>query len=132
MVNKMINTMSKPREKQKGMTGIGIALILTMVAFFAFIGLSLFPIFMESFKVNSALDSLKSEPGMATKPSGAIVTILMKRLDIDDVESVTRQEVSVERSAKATTVYVDYEVVKHLFSNISLLVIFEKDVEIPK
>jgi len=114
------------------MTAIAIALILMMVGFFAYIGLKLFPIYMESFKVNSALDSLKNEPGVATKPGGTIVTLLMKRLDIDDVESVTRQEVSVERSTSGVNVYVDYEVEKYLFSNISLLVVFEKSVEIPK
>jgi hypothetical protein len=128
----MVNTMSKTGQKQKGMTGISIAVLLVLFGFIALIGLKLFPVYMESFKVNSALDSLEKEAGVAKKPSGAVVTLLMKRLDIDDVESVTRQEISIERSTTGMTVYVDYEVEKHLFSNISLLVVFEKSAEIPK
>lgn len=128
----MVNTMSKTGKKQKGMTGIAIAIILMMVGFFAFIGLKLFPIYMESFKVNTALDSLKKESGLAKKPSGAIVTLLMKRLAIDDVENVTRSEISIERSRTGIIIYVDYEVEKYLFSNLSLLANFEKSAEIPK
>ena len=128
----MVNTMIRTGQKQKGMTGISIAVLVAMFGFIALIGLKVFPVYMESFKVNSALDSLKKEPGVAKKPSGTIVTLLMKRLDIDDVESVTRQEISIEKSASGVNVYVDYEVEKHLFSNVSLLIVFEKSAEIPK
>jgi len=120
------------RNRQAGMTAVGIMIILIMVAFFAFFALKLFPIYMESFKVNSALDSIQSETGLGKKPSGEIVTSLMKKLEVDDVESVTRKEVSLERTASGVTVYVDYEVVTALFGNISLLVIFEKQAELDR
>lgn len=133
LVSRVYSTGSRnSRHSQKGMTGIGIALVLAMVGFFAVIGLKLFPVYMESFKVNSAMDSLKTESGMGSKSSGEIVKSLLRRLGVDDVESVTRDEISIEKSKTAIIVYVEYEVEKHLFGNISLLVIFDKVVEIPK
>ncbi len=120
------------RKKQAGMTGAAVMLILLMVGFFVFIGLKLFPVYMESFKVNSALDSLKSQPDLGKKPVAEIVRSLMKKLEVDDVESVTKKEISIEKSQTGVTVYVDYDVVQPLFSNISLLVVFEKQVEIPR
>ncbi len=118
------------RKKQAGMTGVAVMLILLVIGFFVFIGLKIFPVYMESFKVNSALDSLKSQADLGKKPTGEIVKSLLKKLQIDDVESVTKKEISIEKSKTGVTVYVDYEVVQPLFSNISLLVVFEKQVEI--
>ncbi|NOX43206.1 MAG: DUF4845 domain-containing protein [Gammaproteobacteria bacterium] len=120
------------RQKQAGMTGIGIIFVLLMIGFFTLIALKLFPIYMESFEVNSALDSIKSESGLASKPSGKIVKSLMKKLKVDDVESVTKKEISIEKSKSGAIVYVDYEVVKPLFGNISILVSFEKQVELSR
>jgi len=120
------------RKKQAGMTGAGIVIILMMVGFFVFIALKLFPIYMESFEVNSALDSLKARPELAKKPAGKVVQALMKKLAVDNVKSVSQKEISIEKSKDGITVYVDYEVVQPLFSNISLLVVFEKQVVIPR
>jgi len=120
------------RNKQTGMTGAGIMIILMMLGFFVFIGLKLFPVYMESFEVNSALESLKKETGLAKKPAGKIVQSLIKRLKIDAVKSVTKQEISIDKTKTGITVFVDYEVVQPLFGNISLLVVFEKQVDVPK
>lgn len=128
----LTNNRTGSRKKQTGMTGAAVIFILLVIGFFVFIGLKLFPVYMESFKVSSALDSLKSQTDLGKKPTGEIVKSLMRKLQIDDVESVTKKEVSIEKSQTGMTVYVDYEVVQPLFSNISLLVVFEKQVEIPR
>ena len=120
------------KSSQRGMTGIGIAIILLMVGFFAFIGLKLFPIYMESFKVNSALTSLQGDKTLATSPVRTIITKLLKRLDIDDVESVTKKEISIEKTANGVMVYVEYEVEKSLTKDMSIIVYFDKEVELTK
>ena len=130
--NKLIGNKIPTKSTQHGMTGIAIAMILMMVGFFAFIGLKLFPIYMESFKVNSALSSLATDKTLATSPTRTIVTKLMKRLDIDDVDNVTRKEISVEKTSNGVMVYVEYEVEKPLTQNMSIIVYFDKEVELIK
>lgn len=120
------------KHKQRGMTGMGIALILLMIGFFVFIALKMFPVYMESFKINSAMESLKNEAGLAAKPGGIIAKQLLKRLAVDDVTMVTKNEISVQKSGGNAVVFIEYEVVTPLFSNISILHEFEKEVELAK
>jgi hypothetical protein len=117
-------------KRQRGMTTIGVVLIIAMIAAFAFVGLKLYPIYYDSFKVSSGLNSLKAEPELATKPAHEIVERLMKRLSIDNVDSVAKSDVAVEKAGGRATISVDYEVRETLVGNIDVLVHFEKEVEI--
>ncbi len=63
--------------RQRGMTTIGLVLVLAMIAFFVLIGLKLYPIYYDSFKVGAALDSLKADPTLAGKTSAEVVDRLM-------------------------------------------------------
>ena len=116
--------------RQRGMTTIGVVLVLAMGAFFVLIGLKLYPIYYDSFKVGAALDSLKTDPSLATKPSAEVVDRLMKRLSIDNVDHVEKSDVSVEKSGKGLNVSVDYEARKNIVGNIDVVVSFSKAVEV--
>ena len=59
--------------REKGMTGIAIALILVLVAFFAMIILRLFPIYMEHFSVTSHLKTLSKDAGASKKTNSEII-----------------------------------------------------------
>jgi hypothetical protein len=116
--------------RQRGMTTIGMVFIIAMIAVFVFVGLKLYPIYYDSFKVGTALNSLKSEPDLASKPAHEIADRFMKRLSIDNVDSVEKSDIAVEKSGTRATVSVDYEVQESLIGNIDVLVHFEKEVEI--
>jgi hypothetical protein len=122
----MLNT----RHKQQGATAIGTLLIFAMIAIFVYIGLKLFPIYYESFKVSSALKSLKSEVGIKDKPQHEIIRLITNRLQIDDVEHVTNQDITVDRAGRELKVYIDYQVQTNLIGNIDLLISFDKQVEV--
>lgn len=116
--------------RQRGMTTIGIVLVLAMAAFFVLIGLKLYPIYYDSFKVAAALDSLKTDPSLATKTSTEVVDRLMKRLSIDNVDHVEKSDVSVEKSGKGMNVSVEYEARKNIVGNVDVVVSFSKAVEV--
>ena len=122
----MLNT----KHKQQGATAIGTLLIFAMIAVFVFIGLKLFPIYYESFKVSSALKSLKSEVGIKDKPQHEIIRLITNRLSIDDVEHVTPEDIIIDRTGRELKVYIDYQVQTNLIGNIDLLVSFEKHIEV--
>ena len=116
--------------RQRGMTTMGLVLVLAMVAFFVLIGLKLYPIYYDSFKVGAALDSLKSDPTLAGKTSAEVVDRLMKRLGIDNVDHVEKSDVTVEKSGKGIRVTVDYEARKNIVGNVDVVVSFDKVVEV--
>ena len=116
--------------RQRGMTTMGLVLVLAMVAFFVLIGLKLYPIYYDSFKVGAALDSLKSDPALVGKTSAEVVDRLMKRLGIDNVDHVEKSDVTVEKSGKGIRVTVDYEARKNIIGNVDVVVSFDKAVEV--
>ena len=116
--------------RQQGMTTIGLVLVLVMIAFFVLIGLKLYPIYYDSFKVGTALDSLKADPALASKPSAEVVDRLMKRLSIDNVDHVEKSDVTVEKTSKGIRVSVEYDARKNIVGNIDVMVSFSKAVEV--
>lgn len=122
---------SKGPRHQKGMTGISMALILVLVAFFAMVVLRLFPIYMEHFSVTSHLKSLSNEAGMSKKTNSEIISTLQKRFSIDDVKSVTDEHIFIDREKGGlVTVAVEYEVRTPAMSNVDMVVNFVDEVEL--
>ena len=116
---------------EKGMTGIAIALILVLVAFFAMVVLRLFPIYMEHFSVTSHLKTLSNDVGAAQKTNSEIISKLTKSFAIDDVKNVTSDHIFIEREKGGpVTVAVEYEVRTPAISNIDMVVSFVDEVEL--
>ncbi len=122
---------SRQWKKQEGMTGIGVAVILGMIAFFALIALRLFPIYMEHFSVTTHLENLSSEGVVKGKNNTEIMTKLMKSFQIDDVKNVKREHVFIERKkGGGMTIAIEYEVRTSGVGNVDMVVSFSDEVEI--
>lgn len=122
---------SKQRKKQHGMTGIGIAIILGMIAFFALIAMRLFPIYMEHFSVTTHLGNLASNEQAKSMTNLEIMDKLQKSFDIDDVRNVKDEHVYIERNKDGgIVVAVEYEVRTSGVGNVDMVVRFSDEVEI--
>ena len=117
--------------KQRGMTAIGWMIVLGLIGFFAMLVISLLPVYMESFSVNSHIQSLKEEPNITKASSSEIKRILRTRFDIDDVHNVdVAKDVTIEKEKGVLKVTAKYKIQKHLFGNIDLILSFDQGVEI--
>lgn len=121
----------KSSHEQKGLTAIGMVMLLSCIAFFALFAIRLMPIYIESFKVDNALKTLKEEEKIALKSSNEVRELLLKRLGVDDVEHVKSEHVNITKENGSMKVTVAYEVKAPLFSHIQLLATFDKSVEVP-
>ena len=118
-------------QHQKGMTGIAMAFILVLIAFFAMVIIRLFPVYMEHFSVSSHLKSLAEESGASAKTNAEIVSTLRKRFEIDDVKNVKEEHIFIEREKGGlVTVAVEYEVRTPAISNVDMVVSFVDEVEL--
>jgi hypothetical protein len=116
--------------KQKGMTAIGWLLVLLLVVVFAIVGIKLIPIYLDSFKVTSSLESLSNDSKAKGKSGLEIRKLLMKRLDVNMVSDVTASDVSVSRSREGIVVEVDYEARRALFGNLHMVLVYNHSVVI--
>lgn len=118
------------KHKQKGMTGIGWMMVIGMIVFFAVVGMRAFPMYMEGFKVNGALQSLKEQPGVTKKTKSEIVKLLFNRFQVDDVTNVTREDIVIEKSDGVLVVTIDFEIRTHVMGNVDMVGKFNKEVEV--
>jgi hypothetical protein len=113
--------------KQQGMTFIGLLVVLALVAFFAYIGIRLTPVYLEYFSVDSSLKSLAKEESQGLS-ANELKSRLMKRLEINNVARVNENDISVKSEARSKTVSVQYEVREPFYGNLSLLISFSDSV----
>ena len=119
------------KNKQKGLTGISIMAIVIVIAFGAVIFFKIMPIYFDSFKVGDVVSSLIKERGLGDKGNREITTMILKRLDVNMVNDVTRDHVFIEKTKNNVFIDVEYEVRKPMFGNLDVVVSFKKSVEVP-
>lgn len=116
--------------RQRGMTAVGTMLVIGMIGVFVFVGLKIYPIYYDSFKVGSQLSAMKSDNSLLTKPAAEITELLMRRLQIDNVSSVEKSDITVEKNGPRMKISVSYVAQETLAGNVDILVSFDKEVEI--
>ena len=114
--------------KQKGITGIGWLFILIVIGFSALVVLKITPMYSEYFGVKSSMDSLANET-LSGKSKAEIRKMLIKRLNINDVERVTKDEIEITIRGDDVTVSVEYEAREDLVGNVGLIADFSYSVE---
>ena len=96
--------MLKTPKSQRGMTAIGIMMILALVGFVLVIAIKLFPVYLESFKVNSTLQGLTSDSRVEGATDRQVKDLILKKLQVDDVDAVLPEHIKIETSGKKRTV----------------------------
>lgn len=117
--------------KQKGLTGISIMLLLVVIAFVAIIFLKIMPVYFDSFKVGDVVSGMKEERGLGDKTNNEITTMILRRLDVNMVSDVTKDHIYIEKGKNDVLIEVDYEVRKNMFGNLDVVISFNKSVEAP-
>ena len=117
---------------QRGMSIIMAIFLVAMVAILGLTGLKLFPIYMESFKIDQALKGVIAD-SIESKSSHEIKQSLVRRFDIDDVRRITEHDfkdyVTITKKGDNVGIGVSYRAETSLFGNLSIAADFEKYVE---
>ena len=119
------------KNKQKGLAGISIMVILVAIAFIAVIFLKIMPIYFDAFKVGDVVTAMKDERGLGDKPNNEIAKMILKRLDVNMVTDVTKEHIFIEKIKNEIFIDVEYEVRKPMFGNLDVVITFKKSVEAP-
>jgi len=119
------------KNRQGGMTGLGWLIVLGLIGFFAVVAIRITPMYMESFSVAGAVESLKSEPFVTQKSRAEIMSMLLKRFDVNDVKSVDpKRDIKIENGNGVLRVTVEYEARRPLMANLDVVGHFKEQVEI--
>jgi Tfp pilus assembly major pilin PilA len=107
-MNKTMN-MTGTRNRQNGMTFIGIALLLVVIVVIALTAVRIVPIYIENYAVKSVLTSIENDHRVDPKSKAAIWDSIKKRLYINEVRLIKKEHVTMSRKNGKTTVTIEYE-----------------------
>ena len=111
---------------QAGLTFIGLILILIPIGFIAYVVMRAVPAYIEAYSVGDAINSLKKEIDLRDKSKEEIYKMIQKRFEVNDIHSVGKDDIKIQKTPNELSVTVDYEARVPLFSNAALALSFHK------
>ena len=115
---------------QQGLTFISLVFILGLIGFFVLLGLKIGPIYLNHSKVVSALADIKKNPDIEVQSESEIRNSLSKRFDINYVDDVTQDDITITHHGNYLKVVIEYEVARKIVGNLSVLVEFNDNIEV--
>lgn len=115
--------MLKTPQSQRGMTAIGMAMILALCGFVLVIAVKLFPVYMETFKVNSALRGLASDSRVEGASDAQLKELILKKLQVDDVDDVKPKHIKIVSEGAKRKVSIEYEKRVPMMGNVDAVVV---------
>ncbi|MDD1624893.1 MAG: DUF4845 domain-containing protein [Methylococcaceae bacterium] len=117
-------------KRQQGLTFISLVFILGLIAFFVLLGLKIGPIYLYHSKVASVLAEIEETAGIQDKSEAEIRDSLSKRFNINYVSDVTQDDITITKHGNYLKVVIEYEVVRKIAGNLSVLVEFNDVIEV--
>ncbi len=103
---------------QRGLSSVGWIGVVAIFGLLVITFFKVFPIYYGNFKVKNALKGLAQDSTLDVKSKRAIWESLQKRLFVDEVRSVKREDVTIERADNKTTVTITYETRDNYIGNL--------------
>jgi len=120
-------------KKQDGMSGMGVVLILVVLAGVVLIVLRLFPLYNEKFQVTAALNSVISQPDSASFTNKSAGKSFMKAISIsgaDRFDDRTIKEnlkvIKPKKKGQPKILHFQYEARNTFFDDIYFVLVFDK------
>ncbi|MBM2853473.1 MAG: hypothetical protein HW417_401 [Steroidobacteraceae bacterium] len=119
------------QDRQRGMTFLGILLIIIVVGAWVYAGIRLVPKYLEYVRVAATLEKVRDE--FESNP-GSTEFMLRKAIerhfDIEMVTAIDSNDIEIKKEGGSFTLRANYEDTVPLVSNISFLLTFDKTVEV--
>jgi len=117
------------RHRQRGITFIGWLFLLVPLAIVAYAGIRVAPLYLNYLRVAHSLQQI-AQDARADGSVQAIRTAIEKRFDIETIQYPEPKDIDVRREASGWVIEAKYDETAPLFANLSLILSFDKVVEI--
>ena len=118
---------------ERGVTFLGWVIILVPVALVLYAGIRITPLYLEYMKVARPLEQVRDELKGDQPDVAAIRNAIEKRFDVEDVNVMTIRDtdkLKITKDGNGYKVEAVYQATAPYVSNVSLLVNFDKTVQI--
>ena len=119
------------RNRQAGLGLWGWIFVLGVIGFVSMIVLKLVPIYLAEMSIQRVVKATAEDPANASQPLGELRKAMRTRWDVEGIDTLSVNDVTIVKSANGRALAYDYEARTELFANISLVVHFEKTYIMP-
>jgi Tfp pilus assembly protein PilE len=110
--------------KQEGFTLVGLILVFGLIGIVTLSVLKVFPVYMEHLAVQKAMETIETDPSIKNMTVGQIRGLFEKKLDMNQVASISAKDAKINRSIGEITMKVEYEVRKDYIGNVDIVLTF--------
>ena len=119
-------------KSQRGMTTIGWIVVIALFSSILLTGFKIIPMYLEYFNVQSLMDGLAKDTSVDARSKRDLWIAFNKRLRVNQVTSIKREDVTFSRKDGVTTVKLEYRVEKPWIAQLFLGAQFQHSVEIKR
>jgi Tfp pilus assembly major pilin PilA len=118
------------RRRQKGMTLIGMLMVLGLVGLILYAGIRLAPLYLNYMKVARSLNATAEEAKGEAADMANIKRLLARHWQIESVDTVTEKDVEITKDEDGVELHIAYDDSAPYIANVSLMVHFDKTVKV--
>ena len=100
---------------QRGMTVIGMLLLLVVIGFMALVAMKVVPMYVQYFTIKSTVESVRKEPQVAQWSPQDIQNSIQKRFDIGYVENIKARDLKIHNDRDGRVIDLVYQDERELF-----------------
>jgi Tfp pilus assembly major pilin PilA len=115
--------------RQRGMTVIGMLLLLVVIGFIALVAMKVVPMYIQYYTIKSTIESVRKEPQIAQMTQTDIQNAIQKRFDIGYVDKITARDLKIRNDRSGRVLDLVYQDERALFYG--LFVVLKIDEAIP-
>jgi hypothetical protein len=120
------------KQSQNGLTTIGWIVVIAIFGSIVLTGLKILPMYLDYFNIRSVIDSVVNDPGIDARSKRDLWDAINKRLRINSIRYIKREDLSFERTDGVTTVRINYRVEKPYIAQLYLGADFSYTAEIKR
>ena len=113
-------------KRQQGLSTVGIIAVVGIFAILVVTLVKICPMYYGNFKLQSALEAIEGDSELDPKSKKVLWESLQKRLYINEVRSIKREDVKMVRKNGKTTITVSYEIRDSFIGNMFIGANFEE------
>ena len=126
----MMEIIPSQNSKQRGMTVIGMLLLLIVIAFAALIAMKVVPMYVQYYSIKSTIESVRKE-SVSSMTTVDIQNAIQKRFDTGYVENVKAKDLKIRNVPGGKALDLVYQDERELFEGMGLFVVLKVNEVIP-
>ena len=117
-------------KKQKGLTLISWLAIIAVVLFNAIIAMNVVPVYLNDHSVKSMMQGLETDSSMRGATPKKMKENISKRLRVNNVYSVTKDNIVIKKSKNDYIITIEYEPRGKLIGSLDYIVTFKHEARV--